>query len=141
MTDDDLDRILSKEETIAPSARFVASVMVAVRRENTTPAPLLFPWKRALPGIAAAIVSIVLLCAAISSSLAEPRTSWHAGIMFSGWNGATAAWTAVREAMSVDKKARGARLRLVVLDGLARPEILDNPSEELLAQAYREVSK
>jgi 3-dehydroquinate synthase len=47
----------------------------------------------------------------------------------------------VREAMSVDKKARGARLRLVVLDGLARPSILDNPSEELLWQAYREVSK
>ena len=42
--------------------------------------------------------------------------------------------------MSVDKKARGARLRLVVLDGLARPGILDDPSEELLWQAYREVS-
>ena len=52
-----------------------------------------------------------------------------------------AAWPAVREAMRVDKKARGARLRLVILDGLARPTILDNPSEELLAQAYREVSK
>jgi 3-dehydroquinate synthase len=51
------------------------------------------------------------------------------------------AWTSVREAMSVDKKARGARLRLVVLDSLARPSILDNPSEELLWQAYREVSK
>ncbi|MFY9928802.1 MAG: 3-dehydroquinate synthase [Streptosporangiaceae bacterium] len=51
------------------------------------------------------------------------------------------AWTSVREAMSVDKKARGARLRLVVLDGLARPSILDNPSEELLRQAYLEVSK
>ncbi len=42
--------------------------------------------------------------------------------------------------MSVDKKARGARLRLVVLDGLARPGILDDPSEELLWQAYQEVS-
>ena len=58
MTDDDLDRILSKEQTIAPSAGFVASVMVAVRREKATPAPLSFPWKRALPGIAAAIVSV-----------------------------------------------------------------------------------
>src|ERR1700742_4802559 len=38
-----------------------------------------------------------------------------------------AAWPAVREAMRVDKKARGARLRLVILDGLARPTILDNP--------------
>jgi 3-dehydroquinate synthase len=51
-----------------------------------------------------------------------------------------AAWPELREAMSVDKKSRGARLRLVVLDGLARPGILDDPPEPLLAQAYREVS-
>ena len=50
------------------------------------------------------------------------------------------AWPDLRAAMAVDKKARGARLRLVVLDGLARPSILDGPSEELLWQAYREVS-
>jgi len=97
MRDDDLDRILSEEETIAPTARFVASVMVAVRRENATPAPLSFPWKRALPGIAAAIVSIVLLCEAISSSLAAPTTP----IMLSGWNGVTAFWTAVAAIVSV----------------------------------------
>ena len=50
-------------------------------------------------------------------------------------------WPSLREAMGVDKKARGARLRLVVLDGLARPSILDHPPEELLRQAYQEVSK
>jgi 3-dehydroquinate synthase len=50
-------------------------------------------------------------------------------------------WPSLREAMSVDKKARGARLRLVVLDGLARPSVLDGPAEELLWQAYREVSR
>src|SRR2546429_2539840 len=49
-------------------------------------------------------------------------------------------WPSLREAMSVDKKARGARLRLVVLDGLARPSILDDPPEELLRQAYRAVA-
>ena len=49
-------------------------------------------------------------------------------------------WSSLREAMSVDKKARGARLRLVVLDGLARPGILDDPPERLLQRAYREVS-
>ena len=49
-------------------------------------------------------------------------------------------WPSLREAMSVDKKARGARLRLVVLDGLARPGILDDPPEQLLLQAYREVT-
>jgi 3-dehydroquinate synthase len=49
------------------------------------------------------------------------------------------AWPALREAMAVDKKSRGARLRFVVLSGLARPGILDDPPEELLAQAYQEV--
>jgi 3-dehydroquinate synthase len=42
--------------------------------------------------------------------------------------------------MAVDKKTRGARLRFVVLDGLARPAILENPTEDLLEQAYAEVS-
>jgi 3-dehydroquinate synthase len=42
--------------------------------------------------------------------------------------------------MVVDKKTRAARLRLVVLDGLARPVILADPPEELLELAYAEVS-
>jgi 3-dehydroquinate synthase len=50
------------------------------------------------------------------------------------------AWPQLRETMAVDKKTRGARLRLVVLDGIARPGILDDPPEELLEQAYAEVS-
>jgi 3-dehydroquinate synthase len=50
-------------------------------------------------------------------------------------------WPDLREAMTVDKKARGARLRLVVLDGLARPGTLDAPSEDLLRRAYQEVSE
>ena len=49
-------------------------------------------------------------------------------------------WPSLREAMGVDKKARGSRLRLVVLDGLARPSILDDPPEELLWQAYEKIS-
>jgi 3-dehydroquinate synthase len=50
------------------------------------------------------------------------------------------AWRQLREAMAMDKKSRAARLRLVVLDGLARPGILDDPPEELLEQAYQEVT-
>jgi 3-dehydroquinate synthase len=50
------------------------------------------------------------------------------------------AWPRLRETMAVDKKTRGARLRLIVLDGLAKPGILEDPPEELLAQAYAEVS-
>ena len=49
-------------------------------------------------------------------------------------------WDDVLRAMRVDKKSRGATLRFVVLDGLAKPSILDGPSDELLAEVYREVS-
>ena len=50
------------------------------------------------------------------------------------------AWPALRAGMAVDKKTRGARLRLVVLDGLAKPAIMADPPEELLELAYAEVS-
>jgi 3-dehydroquinate synthase len=50
------------------------------------------------------------------------------------------AWPALRSAMAVDKKTRAARLRFVVLDGLARPAIMADPPEELLEVAYAEVS-
>lgn len=49
------------------------------------------------------------------------------------------AWPALLAAMRLDKKSRGDRLRLVVLDGLAHPAILDNPDTELLGAAYRSV--
>jgi 3-dehydroquinate synthase len=51
------------------------------------------------------------------------------------------AWPALREAMRVDKKARGSTLRLVVLEGLAKPVTWDGPPEDLLALAYQEVSR
>jgi 3-dehydroquinate synthase len=49
-------------------------------------------------------------------------------------------WTDLHTAMRVDKKARGARIRLVVLDGLARPSILDSPTDDLLTAAFADVS-
>jgi len=50
------------------------------------------------------------------------------------------AWPELRAAMAVDKKARAAKLRFVVLDGLAKPGILADPPEQLLERAYAEVS-
>ena len=50
------------------------------------------------------------------------------------------AWPELRAAMTMDKKARAAKLRFVVLDGLAKPGILADPPEELLERAYAEVS-
>ncbi len=51
-----------------------------------------------------------------------------------------AAWPRLREVMSLDKKSRGDRLRMVILDGVGNPVILDSPPESLLAQAYEAVS-
>ncbi|GAA4254915.1 3-dehydroquinate synthase [Dactylosporangium darangshiense] len=50
------------------------------------------------------------------------------------------AWPELHAAMRVDKKARGATLRFVVLDGLAEPGTLAGPADELLAEAYRAVA-
>jgi 3-dehydroquinate synthase len=47
------------------------------------------------------------------------------------------AWPELRATMSLDKKTRGARLRMVILDGVGNPVIYDNPPEDLLAQAYQ----
>jgi hypothetical protein len=58
MRHDDLDRILSGQQDIVPSSGFVASVMDAVRSEASTPPPIPFPWKRALPGLAAACFAL-----------------------------------------------------------------------------------
>jgi 3-dehydroquinate synthase len=46
------------------------------------------------------------------------------------------AWPDLLDAMKVDKKARGDRLRFVVLDDLAWPAILDSPPPALLEQSY-----
>jgi 3-dehydroquinate synthase len=51
------------------------------------------------------------------------------------------AFPALLDTMRVDKKARGNRLRFVVLDGLAHPVAVDDPDPAVLAAAYSEVSK
>jgi 3-dehydroquinate synthase len=79
----------------------------------------------------------------LSGRLDEPTAARHREILASAGLPVAyraGAWPRLRAAMALDKKARAARLRLVVLDGLARPGILDGPSEELLERAYAEVS-
>ncbi|MEU4544588.1 3-dehydroquinate synthase [Nonomuraea dietziae] len=51
------------------------------------------------------------------------------------------AWPELRDHMRLDKKNRGAKQRFVVLDGLAKPGRLEDPPEELLEAAYREVAR
>ena len=50
-------------------------------------------------------------------------------------------WAKVHPVMAVDKKSRGSRLRFVVLDGLARVRMLEDPDPTLLVAAYEEVRK
>ena len=50
-------------------------------------------------------------------------------------------WPAIRDAMRIDKKARGDVLRFVVLDGLAQPGLLEGPDDVLLESAYATVSR
>jgi 3-dehydroquinate synthase len=78
----------------------------------------------------------------LSGRLDEPTARRHGEVLASvglptRYPGGS--WPDLRQAMAVDKKTRGAQLRLVVLDGLAKPGILADPPEELLARAYQEV--
>jgi len=58
---EEIDRILSREDEILTSSGFAVSVMDAVRREAATPPPIPFPWKRALPGLVVAGFALVLV--------------------------------------------------------------------------------
>jgi 3-dehydroquinate synthase len=54
--------------------------------------------------------------------------------------GYTGDWSALQAVMRVDKKARGASLRFVVLDGLQHPTILTDPAQAWLDAAWAAVS-
>ena len=59
MSPDELDRILSGEEQIVPSSGFTSAVMDRLHGAALEPEPIPFPWKRALPGIVAAAMTLV----------------------------------------------------------------------------------
>jgi hypothetical protein len=97
--DDDLDRIMARDDEIVPSSGFVGSVMDEVRREASAPPAIPFPWKRVLPGIAfvaVALVSAVILgfdrlVAAVDTPLRLPAALEAASrsslVANSGWIG------------------------------------------------------
>ncbi|MEU0929623.1 3-dehydroquinate synthase [Streptomyces malaysiensis] len=49
-------------------------------------------------------------------------------------------WPKLLETMKVDKKSRGDLLRFIVLDGIAKPTVLEGPDPAVLLAAYAEVS-
>ena len=46
-----IDRILAGEEELIPASGFLSSVMDRIHEEARMPAPMVFPWRRAVPGI------------------------------------------------------------------------------------------
>ena len=49
-------------------------------------------------------------------------------------------WPELLATMRIDKKARGATVRFIVLDGIGHPALLSGPSEDELHRAFQEVS-
>jgi 3-dehydroquinate synthase len=84
----------------------------------------------------------VAALARLAGRLDEPTAARHAAVLGSvglptTWSGAP--FDDLLPVMRVDKKARGATLRFVVLDGLARPSVMSGPGEDLLRAAYEEL--
>ena len=67
----EINSILSREDEILPSSGFATTVMDAVRREATAPAPIPFPWKRALPGLVVAGLALVLILISVIAAIAQ----------------------------------------------------------------------
>jgi 3-dehydroquinate synthase len=97
----------------------------------------------AIPHGEAVAVGMVFAAAVgrLAGRLDEPTAARHRTILAGVGLPVTypgGSWPELRDAMAVDKKTRGQQLRMVVLDGLARPGILADPPEDMLARAYRE---
>jgi 3-dehydroquinate synthase len=50
-------------------------------------------------------------------------------------------WAQLHDAMKIDKKSRGDRLRFLTLDGLAKPTIFEAPDPALLTAAFAEIAR
>jgi len=70
----DIDRLLTDEDKITPSSKFLESVMEAVEREAAAHRPIEFPWLRALPGIVAMIVALAVAMWSGIGALNDPGT-------------------------------------------------------------------
>jgi len=79
MTDDELDRILSRTDDLEPSSGFTRNVMDAIRREASAPPPIPFPWKRALPGLVLCVLSLVGMFVAELMRLGSPGLHQSSG--------------------------------------------------------------
>ncbi len=95
-----------------------------------------------------AAVSVGMVFAAelalLAGRLTEPEVDRHRQVLRSvglpvSYSGSS--WAQLSEAMLVDKKARGSRLRFVILDGIGSPMFLDGPDPALLLAAFGQVAE
>jgi hypothetical protein len=102
--EDEIDRILSREDEVLPSSGFAVSVMDAVRREAAAPPPIPFPWKRALPGlvVGAFVLALVLVAGVVALAqlgMTSATTQFSTSLPFvsqptlHGGMGSAASWT------------------------------------------------
>jgi 3-dehydroquinate synthase len=94
---------------------------------------------------AAVAVGMVFVAelARLTGQLDEATAARHRSVLASvglptSYDGAS--WPELHETMRIDKKTRGDLLRFVVLEGLARPVVLEGPEPALLEQAYAAVT-
>jgi len=82
---DNLDRILLQQDALLPSSGFAASVMDAIQQQAAVPPPIPFPWKHALPGIAALLVGVVILCRLAVSAIDGMSQDSATGVDWLAW--------------------------------------------------------
>ncbi len=75
MNQDQIERTLSEEIGIVPSSGFVSGVMAGVLREASAPPPIPFPWKRALPALAAGALALMAMIIAVVENVGRPTTA------------------------------------------------------------------
>jgi hypothetical protein len=98
MEHDDIDRVLSRGEEIAPSSGFAAAVMDAVRGEAAAPPQIPFPWKRALAGLAACTLALV---ASLISAHTQAGGQSALAAVFESARAAGAGWIALALLLSL----------------------------------------
>jgi hypothetical protein len=102
--ENELNRILSREDEILPSSGFAVSVMDAVRREAAAPPPIPFPWKSAMAGLVVGGLAMGLVLVAgifVLVQSGRETTTAHFSMplpstlppMFNGGVEAAAIWT------------------------------------------------
>lgn len=80
----------------------------------------------------------------LAGRLSEAEVDRHRRVLTSiglptGYAGAS--WPQLAEAMALDKKARGSRLRFVILEGIGSPIFLDGPDPAMLLAAYGQIAE